>query len=261
MILESKCNIVRRAFSDSAAQYEVLSGLQYTIGCQLAKRFLPIAQAARVLDVGMGTGQLTNRLCSAYPQAKIIGIDFAQGMALKAKEKYQTFEALVADALALPFCAESFNAIISNVAYQWVQDLPTAFTEARRVLKKGGMFYATLFGRETLRELFESLESVEVLGTHKREFVRLADKNVVHKSFADAGFKDIEIESEINKTCFEDVRSLLVWLKLIGANRLNRRVYMSPRIWAKACEYYERNFKGRCGVTASFEVVWVKGRK
>lgn len=261
MILKPQDHFVRQAFSGSAEQYEVLAGLQYKIGCQLIKDFLPVAESGRILDVGMGTGQLTNRLCSVYPDTKIIGIDFACGMAMKAKEKYETFEILVADALALPFCTESFDRVISNAAYQWVYDLPTAFAEALRVLKKGGMFYAALFGRETLRELFESFENVEALGARKKKFVRLADKNTVYKSFADAGFKDIEVESEINKTCFDDVRSLLVWLKLIGANRLNRSAYMGPRIWAKACEYYEKHFKGRSGVTASFEVIWVKGKK
>ncbi len=261
MILKTQNHSVRRAFSQSAARYEAWAALQYTIGSRLIKESLPDIVSGRILDVGMGTGQLTNRLHAAYPNTKIVGIDFAQGMVLKAKEKYATFEPLVADAKALPFVSESFEVVISNAAYQWVDDLPTAFKEALRVLKKDGRFCATLFGRDTLGELFASLESIEGFATEKKEIVRLADKSIVAKAFADAGFRDMEIYSQIHKTSFDDLRSLLMWLKSIGANRLNRIAYLGPRRLAKACEFYQKHFKAESGVTASFEVIWVKGKK
>ncbi len=252
---------VRRAFSDAAKRYENLSSLQYGIGCRLIENNFSSSFRGRVLDVGMGTGQLTDRLAGLCPDAKIVGIDFASGMVFRAKETYATFKGIVADAQVLPFACESFDAVISNAAYQWMRNLPTAFAQANRVLKKNGRFCAALFGRETLHELFESFESIPGFRAHKKEFVRLADENFVKKSFLDAGFKDIECHSQISTTSFEDFRSLLLWLKAIGANRLNPGMSLGPKIFLKTEEYYQRHFKAGTGVTASFEVIWMKGKK
>ncbi len=261
MILNSENYSVRRAFSDAAKRYENLSSLQYEIGCKLIENNFSSSFRGRVLDVGMGTGQLTDRLSGLCPDAKIVGIDFASGMVFRAKETYATFKGIVADAQALPFVCESFDAVISNAAYQWMRDLPTAFKQANRVLKKSGRFYAALFGRETLHELFESLESISGFRANKEKFVRLADENSVKKAFLDAGFGDIECHSQISTMSFENLRSLLLWLKAIGANRLNPRMYLGPEIFLKAEEYYQKYFKAGTGLTASFEVIWMKGKK
>lgn len=261
MIPNIENHFVRRAFSDSANRYENLSGFQYKIGSRLIEKSFSPDFCGSVLDVGMGAGQLTNRLADFCPGAKIVGIDFAGGMVLRAKEIYKTFKAIVADAQALPFADESFDAVISNAAYQWMCDLPMAFAQANRVLKNDGRFYAAFFGRETLWELFESLECARNILDDKKEFVRLADKNFVKKAFLDAGFYDIECDARISMVNFENARGLLLWLKAIGANRLNPGVCLGPKTFQRAAEYYEKHFKAGAGVAASFEVIWVKGKK
>ena len=52
---------------------------------------------------------------------------------------------------ALPFAASAFDLVWSNLALQWVNDLPRAFAELRRVLQVGGLFAFTTFGPDTLR--------------------------------------------------------------------------------------------------------------
>ncbi|MCB9757594.1 MAG: methyltransferase domain-containing protein [Candidatus Omnitrophica bacterium] len=261
MILKTLNQQIRRAFSNSAVHYEVLAGMQYEIGRDLIKTLEWSEDCQRILDVGMGTGKLTNRLSHLCPGAKIFGLDFAQGMVMQAAEKYETFLPLQADASHLPFTNESFDAVFSNLAYQWVDNLPGAFTEARRVLKKDGKFCATLFGRQTLDEFFQALASVESFSQKRTHLQRLPDQAAVREALKVAGFKDLTIKTEIIKTHFDDLQSLLQWLKLIGANRLNRDVYLGPRCLREASDYYEKEFKGRWGVVASFEVIWVKGKK
>jgi malonyl-CoA O-methyltransferase len=261
MILKTLNQQISRAFSNSAVHYEVLAGMQYEIGRDLIKTLEWTEDCQRILDVGMGTGKLTNRLSHLCPGAKIFGLDFAQGMVMQAVKKYETFLPLQADAQQLPFVTESLDAVFSNLAYQWVDDLPSAFTEARRVLNQNGKFCATLFGRQTMNELFQALASVESLNQRKAYLKRLPDQAMVQEALQVAGFKDLTITTEIIKTHFDDMQSLLQWLKLIGANRLNRDVYLGPRCLREASQFYEKEFKGRWGVVASFEVIWVKGKK
>ncbi len=252
---------VCRAFSNSAIQYEVLASMQYEIGRDLIKSLAWTEHCQNILDIGMGTGKLTNRLSHLCPGARIVGLDFADGMVQEAKRKYETFTIVQADALALPFADQSFEAVLSNLAYQWVGDMPKAFGEARRVLKKDGSFCATLFGRGTLPELFESLENVASQQERKCELQKLNDQETIRCALEKAGFKDIQVRAEIIKTHFDDMHSLLKWLKLIGANMMNRNFFIGPRYINQSAEYYEKNFKGRWGIVASFEVIWVKGIK
>lgn len=248
---------IRRAFSNSAIHYEVLSSMQYEIGRELINHIDFREEQGRMLDIGMGTGKLTNRLATHFPGVQVVGLDFADGMVETARKTYETFQVVQANASKLPFSDGQFDAAISNLAYQWVADLSEAFGEARRVLKDDGQFQATLFGRETLRELFTALEMVSREG---KNYQRLASMEAVHAALRTAGFDEISVSNEIIKTHFDNLHALLKWLKTIGANGINRE-YLGPRQLERAAECYEKNFSGRWGVTASFEVIWVKGRK
>jgi len=242
--------------------------MQYEIGRELISKIeLPLSPSlnkeggdldgGRMLDIGMGTGKLTNRLAMNFPGTQVIGLDFADGMVERAKKNYETFQVVQANAVHLPFGDKQFDIAVSNLAYQWVADLPAAFAETHRVLKQDGQFHATIFGRETLNELFSTLESVN---GEKKNYQRLVASSTVESALNAAGFRDITVSTEISKTHFDDMRALLKWLKTIGANGMNRE-YLGPRQLEKASELYEKNFSERWGVTASFEVIWVKGKK
>lgn len=259
---------VRRAFSNSASHYDALSGMQYEIGRELISKIeLPLTPSLNkeggdvkppcMVDIGMGTGKLTNRLAVSFSEAKVIGLDLADGMVAQAKRTYETFQSVQGNATALPFPDGHFDLAFSNLAYQWVEDISAAFKETYRVLKPDGKFYATIFGERTLAELFESLEHS---GTG-RSFRRLHSRETIEAALQAAGFRDIEISVEMTKTQFETMSGLLRWLKDIGANVLNRKTYLGPRHLHKAGEYYQQHFSGRWGVAASFEVIWISARR
>ena len=77
---------IRKAFSDAAVQYDVLTGLHKEIGRELIHK-VKERECQRILDVGMGTGWLTNRLTYFFPESNVVGIDFASGMIEMAKQK------------------------------------------------------------------------------------------------------------------------------------------------------------------------------
>ena len=53
---------IRNAFSDASIQYDVLTGMHKEIGRELVDKIKDHEPAQYILDVGMGTGWLTNRL-------------------------------------------------------------------------------------------------------------------------------------------------------------------------------------------------------
>ncbi|OGX24044.1 MAG: hypothetical protein A3D10_07215 [Omnitrophica WOR_2 bacterium RIFCSPHIGHO2_02_FULL_48_11] len=239
-------------------QYDVLASLQKEIGRELVKKIDSLDDVRFILDVGMGTGWMTNRLANLFPDAKVIGLDCAFGMLEQACKKYEGLYAIQADARALPFKGEVFDVVISNLAYQWVADLNKAFAESHRLLKKNGTLCLTMFGRETLKELFTSLEAVN---GEKFAVQRLANRTAIEASLKESHFENITLETETIKVHFPDMLSLVKWLKDIGANILPKNGFVGKELMLEAGEFYQTNFSDRLGIIATFEVVWIKAQK
>ena len=253
---------IRRAFSSAAMRYDILTSLHKEIGRDLIKKVRDAGDYSSILDVGMGTGWLTARLAHLFPETKIIGLDFSEGMIEEAKKREEPFLIVQSDAACLPFQQKTFDLIISNLSYQWMEDLPAAFSSTERSLKDGGIFCFTMFGRETFQELFISLEKSRTPNGEKiLPLRRLADREQIKNAMEQAGFQNIETDYEIIKTHFPDMRGLVRWIKDIGADHLPRDIYIGKELFNRANEYYAQNFKDRFGVETTFEVVWGMARK
>ena len=149
-------NSVRKAFSDAADQYDILASLHREIGRELVKKNIR-CEASRILDVGTGTGYVANKAKFFFPDSMIVGLDIAEGMIEKAAQTHEGIVWLQADGHTLPFKDKTFDRIFSNLAYQWMPDLPLAFAQARRVLTDNGSVHGTLFGFRTCEELLPNL--------------------------------------------------------------------------------------------------------
>src|SRR5690349_18979566 len=72
-----------------------------------------------ILDVGCGTGELTNELSKSG--ATITGIDASEQMIYKAKQHFPNIQFFVKDATNFLF-DESFDAAFSNATLHWIND-------------------------------------------------------------------------------------------------------------------------------------------
>jgi SAM-dependent methyltransferase len=95
-----------------------------------------------VLDVGCGTGEITERLTTKYPKATFVGIDLEQPHLERARARCSKFSSRVrfqvGDALALPFPDQQFDLVVCRHLLQAIPDAPRALAEIRRVLRPGG---------------------------------------------------------------------------------------------------------------------------
>lgn len=108
-----------------------------------------VADGARsVLDVGVGTGNLSIAALRRWPEVHVTGIDASREMirAVEAlvKEREPTardrFRGRVAFAAELPFDDRTFDAAMSSFVLQLVPSRPAALRDIRRVLRPGGLF-------------------------------------------------------------------------------------------------------------------------
>ena len=248
-------DMIRRRFSDAAARYAALADIQAAVARHLAEKL--DVRGAVVLDVGAGDGAVAGNLLQAG--GRVVALDAAWGMVEAGRRRFSGTAWVQADACALPFGDKCFDVVASASAYQWVYSLPCAFSEARRVLRPGGLFSAVMFAGGTLAEFFQSLEGAACkLDKPLPPMRHLPGVEDVRAAMRTAGFKSPKIVVEQRKTSFSSVTALLVWLKGIGANSLARRFYWGRGLLAMTEKEYRARFMHDDKLRASFELVWIE---
>ncbi|MBI5598727.1 MAG: methyltransferase domain-containing protein [Deltaproteobacteria bacterium] len=253
--------IIKRAFSKAAATYDSHSGLQGETAREVSA-LLPLEPGV-ILDAGCGTGGVMEYVKALSPSAQVYGFDIARAMLGIAggKPALKGARLACADCESLPFKDSSFDAVVSNMAYQWVEYPEGAFGEAWRVLRPGGVFIFSTLGPGTFIELRRSIEEAERL-TGRNGLPRLmdfADAEELLKALEAAGFGGIKMEERKRERRYNDLRELLRTLKFIGAvnpssggkNTLSRGSTLkeTSKIYLTAFPYPEG------GIRATYDVI------
>lgn len=113
-----------------------------------------------VLDLGCHTGQVAEELRAKGAFDQLVQCDLSPGMTRLAAAN--GCASVVADEEWLPFKDGSFDLVISCLSLHWVNDLPGALVQIRRVLKPEGLFLGVMLGGETLKPLRDCLAAAEL---------------------------------------------------------------------------------------------------
>ena len=121
----------------------------------------------RVLEIAAGTGVVTRTLAAVLPErVSIVATDLNQSMLdhAAALGTRRPVEWRQADGMQLPFEDGSFDAVVCQFGVMFFPDKSKAFSEARRVLRPGGVFVFNVWDRIKENEFADTvttaLESV-----------------------------------------------------------------------------------------------------
>ncbi len=125
-----------------------------------------IKEGSRVLEVGCGVGMTSVLLAKKYG-CTAVGIDINEGMVNRARERAEKENAegkaefMVADAQALPFRANTFDAVICESVNAFIPQKQEAVKEYVRVARPGGWvgFNEACWIREPDPELEKGMRS------------------------------------------------------------------------------------------------------
>jgi trans-aconitate 2-methyltransferase len=109
----------------------------------------------RLLDIGCGTGQLTQQIAEAG--AEVIGIDSASGMVEQARKNFPRLRFEQMDARSFHF-DEPFDAIFSSAVLHWVHEHDQVAACVSRALKSGGRFVCELGGKGNIKLIMAALD-------------------------------------------------------------------------------------------------------
>lgn len=194
---------LRSSFDAIAADYERLGFVHACAARLLELAVLP--NAARVLDVGTGTGLVALAAARVVgEQGSVIGLDFSSQMLERANEQLaktnlNTVSFVQGTAEDLEFPDQHFDAVLCASALFFVPDMVRAVQEFHRVSKPGARVGFTAFGAGFLQPVSASLTArLERHGVPPAQppIARLADPELCQQLLEDAGFSDVEVITE-----------------------------------------------------------------
>jgi ubiquinone/menaquinone biosynthesis C-methylase UbiE len=150
---------------------------------------LPFLVGPRILEIGYGTGHLMASL-STDRAIRAVGLDESRQMARLARRRVALPVPLLRGmAQRLPFCAESFETVVSTFPSEYISDTQTA-SEIYRVLAPGGRLVILPLAR-TVRDQRPSQARARLLacvvrlasGPQQRAFASLG------KTLSELGFQ------------------------------------------------------------------------
>jgi trans-aconitate methyltransferase len=108
----------------------------------------------RVLDLGSGTGDLTQQLAAAG--AHPLGLDASSEMVAAAQRKHPNLSFVVGDGQELAYDSE-FDAVFSNATLHWLARADDVASGIARALRPGGRFVAEFGGAHNVQTLRDAM--------------------------------------------------------------------------------------------------------
>jgi SAM-dependent methyltransferase len=183
--------------------------------------------------------------------------DYLSKLVNKAGAPYKFME----DAEILPFEKESFDLILSNLNFHYINQIPQFLINVKEVLKPGGVFIASFFGEENLSELAHVLYETEneIYNGVSPRMPPTIDVKTAASLLQKAGFQNPISDFAKIEVEYSDPLNLLKDLKMMGQGNIltkRSRKFFTKKFLQKISQNYKRIYPS--GI-ATFEVVTVTG--
>lgn len=234
------------------------------IGEQLLDRLSDFRRDfSAVLNLSCRGGRLASALAASG--ALVVQADLAPEMAAAARHA-NDLPTVAADEEWLPFKEAAFDLVVSNLGLHWVNDLPGALVQIRRVLKPDGLFLGAMFGSGTLDTLRETLMAaeIEVEGGASPRISPFAEVRDGGDLLARAGFALPVADQDSLRVSFTDALALMRDLGEMGEStcaHARRKSFSRRATLAAAAARYPQTPNGR--IEAEFGIImltaWAPG--
>ena len=174
------------------------------------------------LDVGCGTGALTQTILQQAQPAAVTGIDQSEGFVAYARDHIQDSRASfrVGDAMALPFDDEMFDAVVSGLVLNFIPRQDVALAEIVRVARPGGLVAVYVWDyadkMQMMRFFWEAAAELDQAAADKVESLRfpICKPGPLTELFKSAGLTGVEVRAIDANTHFRDFDDF--WLPFLG---------------------------------------------
>ncbi len=137
--------------------------------------WLGVPAGACWLDVGCGTGALTEAILDRHVPAAVTGVDPSDGFLAYARQRVGDARAVfqAGSAEALPVADRAFDAVVSGLVLNFVPDAAKAVSEMRRAARRGGTVAAYVWdyaeGMQMMRRFWDAAAALDPEGARGRD--------------------------------------------------------------------------------------------
>ncbi|HWH00444.1 MAG TPA: class I SAM-dependent methyltransferase [Pilimelia sp.] len=166
-------------------------------------RWLDVPAGRRWLDVGCGTGALTDAVLTHADPASVVGVDPSEGFLAHARGRLADARVAlrVGDARSLPVPDGGFDAVVSGLALNFVPDPDRAVAEFARAVAPGGVAAAYVWdyaeGMAMMRHFWDAAAVLDPDGAALDEGSRfpLCRPDNLRVLWAGGGFDDVAVRA------------------------------------------------------------------
>ncbi|MEW6388823.1 MAG: methyltransferase domain-containing protein [Thermodesulfobacteriota bacterium] len=257
---------IRRNFARRAASYDRQAAVQRFMGEELlALSEAALIRARRILEIGCGTGFLTQKLRQANPGAWLVAVDLDAALINRARARLG-FDSRVAYVVAdgEAWGQGEFDLIVSNSTFQWFTNPPETLKSYFHRLSPGGVLAFAALGPDTFKELGTSLTEAtyRVYSANSRKIA--AADFLGQKDWAalldQAGFSDLQVSRQVLTLNFPTVIEFLQAIQATGATNPHPQI-SSPRLLKTLIATYQNTFGQNGYIPATYEIIWALAGK
>lgn len=151
-MLNRKQQIIEN-FNQSARTYHTAATVQAHVAEQLAKQCATL-RPPTLLEIGCGTGLLSQHLIRLFPETRLVMTDAAPAMVAQcraATEPHQSIDFICMDGEQLAL-KNRYDLILSSMTLHWFSNLEKSILEITQQLQPGGQFIFSLLNANSFKE-------------------------------------------------------------------------------------------------------------
>lgn len=196
----------------SGAAYEPYVGRWSRLVAREFLAWLAIPQGARWLDIGCGTGALSQTILDVASPREITGIDPSEGYITFARQQVRDRRVSfrIGDAEALPEASASYDAVVSGLVLNFVPQPSRAVAEMQRVARVGGIVAAYVWDyasqMQLMRYFWDAAVALDPAASKLDEGQRfpICQPEALMQLFRAEGLREVEVCIIDVPTAFRD---------------------------------------------------------
>lgn len=200
-----------------------------------------------ILEIGCGTGLLTQFAVNKIRFSSYIAIDIVSECENFIKDIHSEIDFISVDIEEyIEKTDKTFDLIISNASFQWIENLPEFTEKLIGKLNPGGKLLFSTFGIENFREIYY------VLG---KTLPYYSGKELEEKF---RKYKNLQIEEEVRIMAFKTPKDVLKHIQSTGVNALSKEAWTKRNLINFEKEY--NAFCTNCP-TLTYNPIYIKIQK
>ncbi len=247
---------IATAFGDTVSYYEEHAEVQREVANRLIASLQPwkdILPAGPIIELGCGTGFVTEGLSELYPQREIQVTDLSEAMIEHCRQKFSDTENLklrIQDAEDPPYDEPHYAMTVSSFTAQWFKDPAQTLGRWLEATKPGGLLLASFPGNESFPQWRRKCEELGLPYTGNN--LPDVEEMVIKMSLGPA---QVDYYEDTITQRFDSALDFFRQLKMTGAGTQRQGRPLTPKEFSLLVNHWDESAEGK--IEVSYHVVFL----